>query len=185
MACGLSVTAPAATIHALAGRYAASRVARMVREAQHLELVTMKELERFAASREPSIRSDCLAEALTIRRDGGHGSDSDLEDRVREHLRTYPIVQPLANVEIWTPGRRKPYRVDLVWRELRIAAEVDGTHSHGTQEQRREDARRDVALHRAGWSSFRIAEAAFDEDPREATRDVVEAVTAAMLARCW
>ena len=52
------------------------------------------------------------------------------------------------------------FLIDFVWRDARLILETDGRETHGTATARRDDARRDHALRRAG---YRVLRASYDE----------------------
>lgn len=63
------------------------------------------------------------------------------------------------------PGEFSRQRVDMVLddgRELRLVIELDGAE-HGTAEQRELDRRRDAALQRLGWRSWRVSGSALHD----------------------
>ena len=57
--------------------------------------------------------------------------------------------------------------VDLVWRDQRVAIEVDTFFTHGDARAFEEDRRRDAALARAGWSTGRVTDVTIAERPAE------------------
>lgn len=179
---GMPATSPLRTIRDLSGRYPPSRIAQVIKEAQHLELVTLAEVASEAARMRRGIPRTTLEEAIAIRRSGGQGSDSAFEDRVREFLRQFDIPMPTPNVWVVLPDGRR-VRVDLDWGDLDVIGEADGTHTHRTREQQAEDRRRDRDLAALGKPVFRIHEEAFDRDPHAAVAPLVAAVRGAVAAR--
>lgn len=179
---GMPVTSPLRTICDLSGRYPPSRIAQVIKEAQHLELVTLSEVAAAAARMRRGIPRTTLEEAIAIRRRGGQGSDSGFEDRVREFLRKFHIPMPVSNVWVELPDGRR-VRVDLDWGDLDVIGEADGTHTHRTPEQQAEDRRRDQDLAALGKLVFRIQEDDFDRDPAEAVAPLVDAVREALARR--
>jgi hypothetical protein len=83
------------------------------------------------------------------------------ETRSRLELAMLDVVQrfalPEPEVNAWLLGR---FLVDFLWRDARLVLETDGEEVHGTPTARRDDARRDHALRRAG---FRVMRASFRE----------------------
>lgn len=72
------------------------------------------------------------------------------ERRVRAMVRKAGLPQPEVNVAIG------PYRVDFVWRELRLIVEFDGFGSHRGRQKFESDRARDAALKAAGWEVIRF-----------------------------
>jgi hypothetical protein len=175
----MRVTSPARTIVDQCTRYPAGRIARMIREAQHLELVTIDQVEQVAIEQCDDREMAVLQDAIAIRSGGGDGTDSSFEDRVLAILATYPIAQPVPNVRyVLSSGRR--VRVDMDWPGLGIVGEADGRFTHASAEQRELDDRRDAELAAMGIRTFRIGEDDFDADPHAAVHELVVAVTLAM-----
>ena len=49
-------------------------------------------------------------------------------------------------------GRGGPYRVDNIWEEVRVIAEVSGHRTHSTRWAHQADAERRARLEVAGWT---------------------------------
>ena len=82
---------------------------------------------------------------------------------------------PEVNFVLRSPGGRELYRLDLAWPQLRIALEYDGHAAHAGREE--EDAAREDALRRRGWTVVR-ARAADLADPTRFTAELRAAFAA-------
>jgi hypothetical protein len=63
------------------------------------------------------------------------------------------------------------WEVDVLWRDERIAIELDGHGNHHTPAQRRRDRRKDLALRKAGYTPVR-----YSEEQLEQQSDLIEDV---------
>ncbi len=179
---GVRVTSVVRTILDLRHVYGAQRLARVIKEAEYLQLVTLAELAEACRAARGNPRVEVLEAALRLRHAGSSGPDSRFEEDVLAYLATLPIDQPMSNVEVVVRHGR-PLRVDLVWSELGIGAEVNGTVVHARPAERHEDVRRRGKLEAVDLKMFVIDEEPFRRDPEAATAPVVHAVMAAMLRR--
>ena len=62
---------------------------------------------------------------------------------------------PKPYVQYEVPARRRRYRVDLAYPDLKLAIELDGRY-HREPERARYDQERDQALSRLGWTTLRF-----------------------------
>lgn len=85
-------------------------------------------------------------------------------------METYGLPAPEIN------GSVGPFEVDLVWREQKVAIELDGFDTHRTRAAFERDRSRDRALGAMGW---RPARATWRQTRHETAQ--VAADTAAML----
>ncbi|HKH13952.1 MAG TPA: DUF559 domain-containing protein [Solirubrobacterales bacterium] len=96
---------------------------------------------------------------------------SRLEDLMLDLCRRHRIPFPEVNVKVCG------YKVDALWREQRVVAEVDGKPAHGTYAQTARDHERDLVLrasgysvHRYDWRQVTTERAAVAADLRRALR---------------
>jgi Protein of unknown function (DUF559) len=88
---------------------------------------------------------------------GAGRTNSPLEDDFIEFCGRRRIPLPETNVPIWAGGRERI--VDCVWREARLAVELDGRDAHERAIAFEEDRARDRALVAAGWRPIRVTSA--------------------------
>ncbi|RKG81183.1 DUF559 domain-containing protein [Corallococcus exercitus] len=122
-------------------------------------LAALEDLERKGASEarraqaaEVALAAHTSAEALS---EGKVRSKYEryLRDRLADHPATAGIFKPNAPVDTGGP---RPWVVDFLSRELKLAVEIDGYHHFGTRERFRLDRRKDLDLQRAGYWVYRI-----------------------------
>jgi hypothetical protein len=77
------------------------------------------------------------------------------EERLLALTRALGIPDPDTNAFVVLPDGGRAIRVDFVWRELRVALEVDGRETHDTQQAFETDRERDQRLTVAGWRPVR------------------------------
>lgn len=175
---GVPVTAPARTILDVGGVLTEQQLARVIREAQHHERCTVRQLEDVLA-RNPRHRGRRVLEsAIAIRTAGGAGTASELEDRALAVLARAGWPRTEANVRFDIGGVR--YDLDLAWADRRICLEIDGG-GHEDAAIRLADERRDADLVRAGWRPVRCSAA--DIRRAERTGRVPHALVAAWRER--
>ncbi|WP_265523646.1 DUF559 domain-containing protein [Oerskovia flava] len=80
------------------------------------------------------------------------GTDSTMETRARLALVGAGLPCPEVNGVVLDPDGRYVKRVDLLYRDLRIAIEYDGDHHRTDQQQWRDDVRRRRRLEELGWT---------------------------------
>ncbi len=61
---------------------------------------------------------------------------------------------PLPEINVWVAG----WQVDALWRDARLAAELDGYGNHHTRAQLSRDRRKEMALRQAGLTPVRYSE---------------------------
>jgi very-short-patch-repair endonuclease len=92
--------------------------------------------------------------ALAGLRAGSTVTRSELEERFLAVVREYGLPRPLVNEHVAVGGRA--FEVDAVWRERRLALELDTHGFHATPESFESDRERDRVLEAAGWRVVRI-----------------------------
>ncbi|MDQ3729718.1 MAG: type IV toxin-antitoxin system AbiEi family antitoxin domain-containing protein [Actinomycetota bacterium] len=89
---------------------------------------------------------------------GVHGSAgrtrSEMEDLFTEFLAAHGLPEPERNARVALPGRT--IEVDCLWRDARLALELDGRSAHATQAAFEDDRARDRALVAARWQPMRV-----------------------------
>ncbi|RKH48443.1 DUF559 domain-containing protein [Corallococcus interemptor] len=76
-----------------------------------------------------------------------------LRDRLAEHPTTAGVFKLNASVDT---GGSRPWEVDFLSRELRLAVEIDGYYHFSDRDRFRRDRRKDLDLQRAGYWVYRI-----------------------------
>ncbi|RKH06115.1 DUF559 domain-containing protein [Corallococcus sp. CA053C] len=120
---------------------------------------TLRKLERTGAPEAQRVSAAELAlEVLTGAGDASADrarskAEAYLRDRLEEHAATAGVFE--LNVRLDTGGPR-PWEVDFLSRELRIAVEIDGHFHFQDPERFRRDRRKDLDLQRAGYWVYRL-----------------------------
>jgi hypothetical protein len=100
----------------------------------------------------------------------GGRTASPLEDDFLEFCSQRRIPPPETNVPIAAGGRE--YIVDCVWREARLAVELDGRTAHERRLAFEDDRARDRALTATGWRPVRVTSAQLSAEPGGLERDL-------------
>jgi hypothetical protein len=100
---------------------------------------------------------------------------SPLEDDFVEFCAHGDIPVPETNVPLWAGGRE--YIVDAVWREAKVAVELDGRAAHERRLAFEDDRIRDRALTAAGWRPVRVTSAQIRVQPDDLERDLLQMIT--------
>lgn len=83
------------------------------------------------------------------------GCHSELELLGLTRIFTDPRL-PTARLKLTVVVDGRRYLLDVAWRELLLAVELDGAAYHGSADARERDVRRDAALAAIGWLTVRI-----------------------------
>jgi len=100
-----------------------------------------------------------LRAALLITRPQDVLTRSELERRALRLIRTARLPRPDVNV------RLLGHEVDLLWRERRLAVELDGRETHDTPNAFESDRRRDADRMARGWRVLRLTWRQVVNDP--------------------
>jgi very-short-patch-repair endonuclease len=161
---GLPVTGVPRTLLDLASVLSARQLRRALAEADYRGLLDPADVESVLGRGRPGSRS--LKVALANHLPSLAWTLSELEERFlelceRAHLRT-----PEVNARV---GRM---RVDALWREERIAVELDGAAAHRGWAAIRRDRRRELALRAAGFHVVRYSRDQVAKSPDEVVLDL-------------
>lgn len=97
-------------------------------------------------------------------------SESPLESLVRLRLHDAGFPPPTLQAPVAVPGRRVPYRVDMLWEDQKLVLEVDGRVKYTGDELWREK-RREQGLRSTGLRIERVIRADVERDwPRTEAR---------------
>ena len=162
---GLPVTDVAQTLLDIAPSASAAAFRRAIAQADHLGLISPEELRRASGGRRGCRR---LHRALDRHLPELAGTMSPLEDRfvLFCEARGLPIPEP--------NGLIAGYHVDAVFREPRLAVELDGREVHGKPAAVVEDRRRELAIRGAGFTIVRYGSEQIDHQPEATARDLAD-----------
>jgi len=74
------------------------------------------------------------------------------------------------------------WEVDVLWREHRLAVEVDGGRNHGTRGQIDRDRRKELRLRVAGFQVIRYTDRQVAEEPELIAEDLRRALNSTALS---
>jgi very-short-patch-repair endonuclease len=157
---GIPVTTPARTILDLAASLAARELERAVAEAIALRGTTPAELLALASSPRHALRPGvCHVRALLAGDTDPARTRSVAEERFLELVRATGLPKPETNVRV---GR---YKVDFLWRALRLVVEIDGFVFHSAPGRVEADHRRDSDLDADGYHVLRFTWREIQDEP--------------------
>jgi very-short-patch-repair endonuclease len=164
---GIPVTTPARTIVDLAETLTAERLANVMYEAAHWNLLDLDAVRATAARLLGRHGLAVLEEAIDAHLKGSAGTKSENEDLFHALLGDR-LPKPIANVKVLG------HEVDAYWPEFRLIAEVDGP-GHERPRARRRDRERDRMLEAAGYRVLRFTDIEIEQRP-DAVRVTLETV---------
>jgi predicted transcriptional regulator of viral defense system/very-short-patch-repair endonuclease len=150
---GIPVTTVARTLVDLTDVLTSERVPRALREADFLGLLDVDALSAAVERTHGRKRIGVLREAVAAHRPG-QIIRSELEHRFLELVRAAGLLPPETNVKITARGRT--YEIDCLWREQRVAVELDGRAAHARIAAFESDRRKDAALNAIGLRPLRF-----------------------------
>jgi very-short-patch-repair endonuclease len=168
---GIPVTTVARTLIDLAGTVSPTQLARAMNEAERLGLFDLTAvegaLERTARrkGRGHAAMRSALQEARTVRI---HLTNSELEARFLALVVENDLPQPTLNANV------NGMQVDAVWREHKLAVELDGYAYHDTPAAFQTDRDRGNDLARAGYTLLRFTHGHVVRRPDEVAARVAE-----------
>ena len=153
MSNGIPVTTVARTLVDLTDVLGRDRLLRAIREAEFLRLLDLDALNA-AVQRAHGRRRLRRAEGGARRHTPGQIVREELEHRFLELVREAGLPPPETNVKV-TPAARR-YEIDCLWREQRVAVELDGRAAHARTTAFESDRRKDAALNAIGLRPLRF-----------------------------
>jgi predicted transcriptional regulator of viral defense system/very-short-patch-repair endonuclease len=150
---GIPVTTVARTLVDLTDVLGSDRVLRAIREAEFLRLLDHRALSAAVERAHGRKRLGVLREAVAAHRPG-EIVRSELEHRFLELVREAGLPAPETNIKITARGRR--YEIDCLWREQRVAVELDGRAAHARTAAFEPDRRKDAVLNAIGLRPLRF-----------------------------
>lgn len=156
---GIPVTAPARTILDLSAVVAARELEGVIARAERLGLVSTRDLGRLV-DRCRGRAGAPLLRSIVEREGGALLTRSEAEARFADLVRGSGLPTPEANVMV------HGYEVDFLWRDHRVAVEVDGFAFHASQHSFAGDRRRDADLLVLGIRTMRITWSQIVNEPK-------------------
>jgi very-short-patch-repair endonuclease len=155
---GLPVTSPARTLLDIAATLPDRDTAQALEQGLAKRLLTKADVDDILsrAGRHPGAAT--LAR-ITGAPCGSTLTESHAEQRLLELIRQAQL--PAPETQQYLLG----YRVDLLWRDLKLVVEVDGYRYHSTPAAFERDRRRDAQLQAAGYTVIRIAASQIEDEP--------------------
>jgi hypothetical protein len=173
---GIPVTTVPRTLFDLAAVLAPRQLERAINEAEVRRLWDELSLDRLL-HRYPGHRGNRnLRAALRKRREGSTLTRSELEETFLGLIDAAGMPRPEINAIV------EGFEVDAVWRDARVAVELDGRDTHGTAEAFERDRERDRILQVAGWRTVRITGRQLRGTPEAVVRDMRSLRAAGTLA---
>jgi very-short-patch-repair endonuclease len=160
-------TTVARTLLDLATRYEHRALLRALAEAEFQHDLRPEDVERTLRRGHPG--SANLRAALKEHAPGHGEMKSRLERRFRELLIRHNIELPERNQSVG------PWTVDCLWRERRVAVELDG-RQHQRPHQADSDDDRDLWLRRHGYIARRYGKRQIEQKPDDVIADLLEAL---------
>ena len=170
---GIPVTTIARTMLDLAAVLARRQLARALHQADLQGVLDVNEIV------EQCRRNPGAPGAGRLRAELGVGVEHDatasaLEDRFLRVWRAFGGPEPECNAYV-DPGDGGPLlRPDFVWRDRRVAVELDGRATHDTRHGFEDDRDRDQRLIAAGWVVIRVTYRQLRADPERIVRLVAQ-----------
>jgi predicted transcriptional regulator of viral defense system len=150
---GIPVTTVARTLVDLTDVLGRDRILRAIREAEFLRLLDLDALNAAVQRAHGRRRLAALREALAHHTPGQIVRD-ELEHRFLELVCGAGLPAPETNIKVRARGNR--YEIDCLWREQRVAVELDGRAAHARAMAFEEDRARDSALSAIGLRPLRF-----------------------------
>ena len=171
---GIPVTTVARTLFDL-GAVDASRVPKALEQADVLELLDVRELQRLVDAHPRRPGTSAIRAALASAPAWGGITRSELEARFRMLLEEAGLPLPVLNCRLELG--EVCIEADAVWHEARLIVELDGYAVHRTKAAFERDRARDRAAVAAGWRVIRITWRQLATDPRGVLRDLRRALS--------
>ena len=160
----IPVTTVARTLVDLTDVLGSDRVLRAIREAEFLQLLDLDSVNAAVERGHGRRRLSVLKRAMAAHTPGQIVRD-ELEHRFLELVRAAGLPPPETNVKIEARGCR--YEIDCLWREQRVAVELDGRAAHARTAAFEPDRRRDAALNAIGLRPLRFTWLRITREPAD------------------
>ncbi|WP_078313845.1 DUF559 domain-containing protein [Mycobacterium sp. D16Q16] len=173
---GIPVTTPARTVFDVGRRVRLNRAVELVDVL--LRLCTVESVARVTERRRGARGLRQLERVLAL---ADAGAESVQETRLRMCLIGGGLPEPETQIELRGPDGRT-VRLDMGWREQRVAAEFDGAQHWGDSDQHRRDIERHEMIASMGWRLVRVSRDQLAHRPAAVIERVRAALTAAQRA---
>jgi very-short-patch-repair endonuclease len=163
---GIPVTTVPRTLFDLAAVVPPRELERAINEAEVLRLWDELSLDHLL-DRYPRHKGNrSIRAALAKRRSGATVTRSELEEMFLRVIDSAGIPRPEINAIV------DAFVVDALWRDARLAIELDGRDTHGTAAAFEQDRERDRILLVAGWRPVRITYRQLRDTPGAVVSDL-------------
>jgi hypothetical protein len=166
---GIPVTSVHRTLFDLAAVLSRRQLERALNEAEVRRLTDRLSIPHLI-DRHPRARGAATLRQLLAEKDPGGVSIKELEERFVAFLDARGLPRPALNAPLALRGRF--FHIDCLWRERRLAVELDGRAVHGTAAAFEADRERDRILQAEGWRTARITWRQLHEDPDAVAADL-------------
>lgn len=167
---GIPVTSVHRTIFDYAGLSSIDRLETAMREAEYRRLWDRVSLPVLLA-RHPGHRGNANLRLCLERLGGTVGfTRSDLEELFLPFLDRFGLPRPHLNARLQVAGEW--IEVDCLWREPRLAVELDSRSAHETRSAFEADRNRDRRLQADDWRVVRITWRQLHDEPERIARDL-------------
>jgi len=167
---GIPVTTVARTLLDLAAVVAERHVERALNQAEILELLDVRALDRQLECNRSRPAASKLRAVLAAYDVGQGPTESELEEGLLDLCRVAGLPAPERQVYIVLGDGEPAIRVDFAWRAQRLIIETDGAKYHRTRRAFESDRRRDQRLALAGWRVVRVTWRQIEGHPAEVVR---------------
>ncbi len=166
---GIPVTSVHRTIFDLAGMSRRRQVERAMNEAEVRRLTDRLSIPDLL-ERHPRARGAATLRELLAARTPGGITVNDFEEDFVAFLDAHLLPRPALNAPLAAAGRF--FSIDCLWRDRRLAIELDGRAAHGTASAFESDRERDRILQAEGWRTARITWRQLQDDPEAVAADL-------------
>lgn len=167
---GIPVTSIHRTLFDYAGVSSLERLEAAIREAEYLRLWDRLSLPALLA-RHPGARGNANLRLCLERLGRTVGfTRSDLEELFLPFLDRFNLPRPHLNARLRVGGEW--IEVDCLWRDRRLAVELDSRSAHETRSAFEADRERDRRLQADGWRVVRITWRQLHDTPERTARDL-------------
>jgi Transcriptional regulator, AbiEi antitoxin/Protein of unknown function (DUF559) len=150
---GIPLTSMPRTLFDLAAVLTKRQLERALNEVEVRQLTDRLSIPDLLA-RYPRRHGTATLRALLASDTPGGVTDRELEECFVAFLDAYELPRPYFNADLMLRGRH--FKIDCLWRQERLAVELDGRATHGTRKAFESDRERDRILLVEGWRSMRI-----------------------------
>jgi predicted transcriptional regulator of viral defense system len=166
---GIPVTSVHRTIFDLAAASRRRDVERAMREAEVRGLTDRLSFPDLL-ERHPGARGAATIRELVASKDPGGVTRNEFEEGFVAFLDIHGLPRPAFNAPLAVRGRF--FVIDALWRDRRLAVELDGRATHGTAAAFESDRERDRILQTEGWRTARITWRQLNDDSQALAADL-------------